>query len=196
VFEIAPIVEAVDARAERDALDPDVALLQALVSLRFAPTHPHHDPRTGESRVLGRGLDAGRHVELGEDAAKTTVDGEPGRAQPVRNLGVREALGNEGRDFSLRRGQRIPPVAVVATPLGAPHRGLHRAARDALVDERPYGAEDCIVVPEEVGVLLAGQLDVRRVGDVFGEIPAVFDGGAGIISSMNYERRNSELGKQ
>ena len=33
--------------------------------------------------------------------------GEEGRVQPVRNLGIREALGEEGGDFALRGRQGV-----------------------------------------------------------------------------------------
>ena len=58
-----------------------------------------------------------------------------------------------------------------------------------------HGAEYGVVVTEEVGVLLAGQLEVGRARDVFGEIAAVLDARTGIIAAMHHESRNGDIGQ-
>jgi hypothetical protein len=51
------------------------------------------------------------------------------------------------------------------------------------------------VIVHDPGVIVAGQLDQLRAGDVFGDVSPMLDGDRAILGSVDHERGNVDRGQ-
>jgi hypothetical protein len=111
-------------------------------------------------------LHPGAVAELGQDVLEVRVDGPLGHHEAGRDLPVRQALGDQRRDFALARRQQLPVarergvIGVSARGPGAQRRamlpddrgqpvprravGVRRAQHDRFVHESDQGVEDLV----------------------------------------------------